>query len=249
MGQLVLLVVAAAWAAVLVPPLLRSRIENRPNSSVSDFRNQLSSLQKTVPSRGVTMRTMARPLAPSPLSRPAASGRPVLRSGVKTHDGKTVRSAGQPAPRHQEPPHQPDLSPRRRSHAGRPESERRRAPARKAIATRDALRRRRANVLFVLGLVSACALFLAATTKTDALYYVFGATFGVMCCYVYVLGQRRQRELAAEPVVQTVVPRARPTHPTRLDERRQRHAPPPARHRRTSVPTMDRHPRRYSHAV
>ena len=35
----------------------------------------------------------------------------------------------------------------------------------------------------------------------------------------------------------------------RLDERRQRHAPPPARHRRTSVPTMDRHPRRYSHAV
>ena len=30
MGQLVLLVVAAAWAAVLVPPLLRSRIENRP---------------------------------------------------------------------------------------------------------------------------------------------------------------------------------------------------------------------------
>ena len=43
------------------------------------------------------------------------------------------------------------------------------------------MRRRRANVLFVLGLISACALFLAATTKTDALYYVFGATFGVMC--------------------------------------------------------------------
>ena len=111
MGQLVLLVVAAAWAAVLIPPLLRSRIENRPNSSVSDFRNQLSSLQKTVPSRGVTMRTMARPLAPSPLSRPAAPGRPVLRSGVKTHDGKTVRSAGQAAPRHQEPVHQLDLAP------------------------------------------------------------------------------------------------------------------------------------------
>ena len=76
MGQLVLLVVAAAWAAVLVPPLLRSRIENRPNSSVSDFRNQLSSLQRAMPSRGVAMRSMARPLAPSPLSRPAAAGRP-----------------------------------------------------------------------------------------------------------------------------------------------------------------------------
>ena len=39
MGQVVLLVVAAAWAAVLLPPLLRSRLENRPNSSVLDFRN------------------------------------------------------------------------------------------------------------------------------------------------------------------------------------------------------------------
>jgi hypothetical protein len=248
MGQLVLLVVAAAWAAVLVPPLLRSRIENRPNSSVTDFRNQLSSLQKTVPGRGVSMRTMARPLAPSPLSRPAAPGRPVMRSGVKTHDGKTVRSAAQSAPRHHEPLHQPDLSPRRRTHADRPHAERPRTPARNAIATREAMRRRRANVLFVLGLISACTLFLAATTKTEALYYVFGGTFSILCIYVYVLGQHRQRELAAVPVVpvETVVPRARPT---RIEERRQRHAPPPVRHRRSSVPAMERHHRRYSHAV
>ena len=54
MGQVVLLVVAAAWAAVLLPPLLRSRLENRPNSSVLDFRNQLSSLQRAVPGRGVS---------------------------------------------------------------------------------------------------------------------------------------------------------------------------------------------------
>ncbi len=94
MGQLVLLVVAAAWAAVLVPPLLRSRIENRPNSSVTDFRNQLSSLQRAMPSRGVAMRSMARPLAPSPLSRPAAAGRPPLRSGVRTH------GRAQPGPQH-----------------------------------------------------------------------------------------------------------------------------------------------------
>ena len=76
MGQLLLLVVAAAWAAVLLPPLLRSRVENRPNSSVSDFRNQLSRLQRAMPTRGVAVRTMGRPLAPSTLSRPAASGRP-----------------------------------------------------------------------------------------------------------------------------------------------------------------------------
>ncbi len=79
MGQLVLLVVAAAWAAVLLPPLLRSRLENRPNSSVLDFRNQLSSLQRAVPTRGVAVRSMGRSLAPSMLSRPAASGRPDTR--------------------------------------------------------------------------------------------------------------------------------------------------------------------------
>ena len=100
MGQLVLLVVAAAWAAVLIPPLLRSRIENRPNSSVSDFRNQLSSLQRAMPSRGVAMRSMARPLAPSPLSRPAATGRPPLRSGVRTHGGAGPTAAAARRPQH-----------------------------------------------------------------------------------------------------------------------------------------------------
>jgi hypothetical protein len=95
MGQLVLLVVAAAWAAVLVPPLLRSRIENRPNSSVTDFRRQLSSLQRAVPARGVSMRAMARPLAPSPLSRPAAPGRPPLRSTVRTNVAPQARHASQ----------------------------------------------------------------------------------------------------------------------------------------------------------
>ena len=96
MGQLVLLVVAAAWAAVLVPPLLRSRMENRPNSSVSDFRNQLSSLQRAMPSRGVAMRSMARPLASSPLSRPAATGRPGVGTPARTHGGQPARLANQP---------------------------------------------------------------------------------------------------------------------------------------------------------
>ncbi len=67
MGTIVLLVVVAAWAAVLVPPLLRGRQVNRPNSSVIDFRRQLSTLQRSAPIRpGSPMRSMARPLAPSP---------------------------------------------------------------------------------------------------------------------------------------------------------------------------------------
>ena len=46
MGNLILLLVAAAWAAVLVPPLVRSRLRNSPNTSVTQFRRQLSSLQQ-----------------------------------------------------------------------------------------------------------------------------------------------------------------------------------------------------------
>ena len=188
MGQLVLLVVAAAWAAVLIPPLLRSRIENRPNSSVTDFRNQLSSLQKAMPSRAVSMRSMGRPLAPSPLSRPAATGRPALRSGVRTHNGATVRSAGQP-PARPEPSRPVDLSSRRRSH-GEERPTRRQRPT--TAATKSGVKRRRANVLFVLALTAGCTLFLAATTKTDALYFVFGGTFVALCAYIYVLGQLRR---------------------------------------------------------
>lgn len=67
MGSIVLIVVAAAWVAVLAPPLLRGRQDNRASSSVVDFRRQLSTLQRSAPMRGTApMRSMARPLAPSP---------------------------------------------------------------------------------------------------------------------------------------------------------------------------------------
>ncbi len=56
----------AVWVAVLIPPLLRSRVDNRPNSSISDFRRHLTNLQRTVPTQRVApMRAMARPLAQS----------------------------------------------------------------------------------------------------------------------------------------------------------------------------------------
>ncbi|MBS32482.1 MAG: hypothetical protein CL445_08680 [Acidimicrobiaceae bacterium] len=95
MGELVLLIVAAAWAAVLLPPLLRSRFENRPNSSVTDFNRQLARLQGSVPSRTTTsMRSAARPLAGSQVAaqsrrdaaaarRPKVHGSPSL-EGVQT---------------------------------------------------------------------------------------------------------------------------------------------------------------------
>ena len=134
MSKIVLLAVLAAWAAVLIPPLLRSRVENRPNSSVTDFRRQLSTLQRVVPTRTmVPMRSMARPLAPSPLSRPVAPGRPgqmhraaaPLHSGQRMHATTLDRGTGQ----------------HRQAHLHK-------------VSQREMLRRRRANVFFMLLLVT-----------------------------------------------------------------------------------------------
>ena len=199
MGELVLLVVAAAWAAVLIPPLLRSRIENRPNASVTDFRRQLNKLQSTVPNRASgPMRGYARPLAQSPLQRPAAGGRPGMQGAQlrRQHGSTAVREA-----------------PRRRSHGDpsgaqpRPAEPRRAAETRRAarreapqhhpghqMSSTDQLRRRRSNVLFMLVITTGATLFLAATTDETVLLYVFAMSFLALCAYAYVLAQTRQRE-------------------------------------------------------
>ena len=137
MGKIVLLAVAAAWAAVLLPPLLRSRLENRPGSSVTDFRRQLSRLQRTVPTRSMTpMRSMARPLASSPLQRPAVTRR-------RRPDAAAHRTL--PTPRRSTTPANCSAHPRE------PGTRRTRpAAGRCAISQRELIRRRRANVLFVL---------------------------------------------------------------------------------------------------
>jgi hypothetical protein len=203
MGELVLLVVAAAWAAVLIPPLLRSRIENRPNSSVTDFRRQLNKLQSTVPSRASgSMRGMARPLAQSPLQRPAAAGRPgmqpaqIRRGGTRAHGGRTATMA---------PPR--EAAPRRRAHGDptggqpRPQQQQHRQAhlARHNVSADDQLRRRRSNVLFMLVVAAGATLFLAATTKEPAMLYVFALAFLALCGYTYLLAQTRQREATSWP--------------------------------------------------
>jgi hypothetical protein len=206
MGELVLLVIAAAWAAVLIPPLLRNRIENRPNSSVTDFRRQLNKLQSTVPSRaGAPMRGMARPLAQSPLQRPAAPGRPGVQSaqlrrgaGGRTHGarqgGTAVREVQQ--------------APRRRQHGDptggqrRPQYRDEQRPQQRresATATNDIVRRRQTNVMFMLVAAVAATLFLAATTQEPIMLYVFAVAFLALCAYAYLLSQARQREQSQWP--------------------------------------------------
>jgi hypothetical protein len=212
MGELVVLVVAAAWAAVLIPPLLRSRIENRPNSSVTDFRRKLNRLQSTVPSRASgPMRGMARPLAQSPLQRPAAAGRPGLQTaqlrrgaGSRTHGARAAVAAAEPVMArrraHGDPTGgSPRPQPAARTHSHSGPAHRQSHVVRSAGSSTDMVQRRRSNMLFMLVVAAGSALFLAYTTKAQVMLYLFAFAFLALCGYLYLLSQARQREAGSWP--------------------------------------------------
>ncbi len=67
-------------------------------------------------------------------------------------------------------------------------------PADRQSDPRSGVRRRRSNVLFMLVVSTACTLFLAATTSSTVMLYVFALSFLALCGYVYLLAQLRQRE-------------------------------------------------------
>jgi uncharacterized membrane protein HdeD (DUF308 family) len=46
----------------------------------------------------------------------------------------------------------------------------------------------------MLVVTTACTLFLAATTSSTVMLYVFALAFLALCGYVYLLSQLRQRE-------------------------------------------------------
>lgn len=67
---MVLVVLAAIWAAVLLPPYLQKRRAFHPHASIGDFRNQLAVLQRT-----------GDPYAPAPLRTPV--GRAMSRTDAQ----------------------------------------------------------------------------------------------------------------------------------------------------------------------
>lgn len=50
MTTVVLLVLAGIWAAVIIAPMVRARVEGTPADSIGSFRRQLSVLERTAPS-------------------------------------------------------------------------------------------------------------------------------------------------------------------------------------------------------
>lgn len=78
---MVLVILAVIWAAVLVPPYLQSRTENRPADSISSFRNQLSVLERRATLSGPSPARASRP-APGPRRAtlpPMSPARPSMR--------------------------------------------------------------------------------------------------------------------------------------------------------------------------
>lgn len=199
MSSVIILAVVAVWAAVIVPPLLRSRVENRPNASVTDFRRQLSTLQRAVPTRTmVPMRGMARPLAQAP-QQPRGNGygygAPTLQ-GHQGHPGQMRRSAAQ-APAAPARERMQDASAgMRRTHSGDDTSATRshRTAHLHRVSQREIVRRRRANIVFALATTVAISAFLAATTKSSGLVYLFALSFVSLCGYCYKLVQIRNLE-------------------------------------------------------
>jgi len=88
---LIVVILAVAWIVVLVPPLLRSRSDGRPSTSIGSFRQQLATLSRTGPDRRGVVRPLNRPMGvPRGPARYPGSSRlaPVSRSddGVDGYD-------------------------------------------------------------------------------------------------------------------------------------------------------------------
>ncbi len=173
MSKLILLVVAAAWAAVLLPPLLRSRLDARPGTSISSFRRQLSTLQRSVPGGGAGMRSMARPLA-GPTRHGYAPGyrapQQYARGGTVVSMDRSYR-LDQPMARRQARTHQ--------------------VPVR----SRSLAKQRRQNVLVILGIATVAFGFLSAATTAQFARYGLVLSICLLVGYVYLLVQIRRGEV------------------------------------------------------
>lgn len=156
MSKLILLIVGAAWMAVLLPPLVRAKLNGSPANSVSNFRRQLYSLENSGGRRSqAQLRGMARPLAPTPL-RGGSAGRLINVTGSLVRpEGVRHHRLGMAASPHQ------------------------------------ALRQRRQNLVVGLAGLVAASLFLAFTTGSTMMVYLFTLSLLALIGYCYVLVQLR----------------------------------------------------------
>jgi hypothetical protein len=172
---LVVVILAAMWVLVLVPPLLRSRSEGRPSTSVGSFRQQLATLSRTGPDPRA-----ARALQRSVAAMHASSRRQMA----------DVRPLRGPSSRYDDD----DGYPAARGYvAGRPIAR----PAARGYAVRSGraeVRRRRQNVLFALLGAAAVTAIAGFGLGSSALIAVHLLVDALLVFYVYLLVQLRRAE-------------------------------------------------------
>lgn len=191
---MVLVILAVMWVLVLVPPLLRSRTDGRPNTSISSFQRQLRTLQRTggYPSRGTVtyLRSAQQQSRPGAYPRQAPGYYEDDGYGHRYDDGGYGYDDGgydrPPARQYQPAYRQP--SPRTMTQARR--------PAATSSYQREALRRRRQNVLFTLMGSTFVTAVIAFGMNVPALRWLFVLSAGALVVYVLLLVQlRRAAEL------------------------------------------------------
>lgn len=173
---MVLLVLAAVWAAVLIPPALRARHEGRPSDSISNFRRQLAVLRRTGPrsNRVGTADHWTRPYAPPP---------PTLASVSRLHSAPPMN--GRPGSY---------LAPAGRGPAPRIPGGGRMSPA---SAARSRTLRRRRDVLTGLAAAVVVSLLLAVVTGLASMFVLLHVLADVLLV-AYVSLLIHQRNAAAE---------------------------------------------------
>ena len=164
MSKLILIIVGAAWLAVLLPPMVRAKLHGSPSNSVSNFRRQLNSLESSGGrSQQGQLRNMARPLVPSQQYRGATARTSRPQQGALSNlTGALIRPEGV------------------RHH---------RAPA--LLNPQAMVRQRRQNLVVGMAVVTGISLFLAFTTGSSAFVYLFTVSLLALCGYCYVLVQLR----------------------------------------------------------
>jgi hypothetical protein len=172
---LVVVILAAMWVLVLVPPLLRSRSEGRPSTSVGSFRQQLNTLSRTGPDPRA-----ARALHRSAVPMHAPSRRQV-------GDVRLLR--GQVSPYYDDHDDRPQTrgyaAPRPAAHPARGYAVR---------SGRAEVRRRRQNVLFALLAAAAVTALAGFALGISGLIAVHLLVDAVLVFYVYLLVQLRRAE-------------------------------------------------------
>jgi hypothetical protein len=173
MKPIVLLILVVVWGVALIPPLLRSRSDLRPGSSVASFRRTLSDMSR-IPGRSGGGQAYGRPMANPASPVRAFRASPGQRVGYSTDtapapprvtaSGYSVYSAG----------YTPGLA--------------------RARANRAAMIRRRQNVLFTLVTAVVVSGIVGFALSVPIARTAFFVCLVFLAVYVWMLATLRRNE-------------------------------------------------------